>query len=57
MTMTDVENWTKWYNIGVQRWNKVDTTLSQRLFQRGLNIGKIYNKTSWTSDKYGFANR
>ena len=61
----------RWYNVGVRRWNNVESTLhnvvsilSQRwygiismLFQCGLNVSGSYIKTNLASEKYRFAER
>ena len=67
---SDVENETKsdvWFsvlhNVGPTSVFDVETALKHRwynfistLFQRGLNISKIFIKTSLASGKYGFVN-
>ena len=49
-----------WCNVGVRRWNNVETTLINLisvLFQHGLIVSKNYIETTRACDKYGFANR
>ena len=50
----------RWYNVGVRRWNNVETTLIQlylNFVPIVLDIGKSCIKTSRASDKYRLVNR